>query len=86
MLNDERLSIHRQGKTRFIIFNGILKIGLLSTVLFTLIDYGFEYGLTFSDLSVYLSKNAFWIPFRRFFFGYFIGLFMWRKLEAAAAK
>jgi hypothetical protein len=80
------LSTYEKGKTNFIIFHGILRIGFIFTTILALLDYSWNYGFTLSSLKDYLSSAWFWIIFRCIFFGYFMGLFMWRRIEGLSVK
>ncbi len=67
------------GKGRFILFQGIFKIGVLFAVLTTLGNYLSKYGFTSSQVAEYLlnGETIFNFFFGVIFFGLGMGLFFW---------
>lgn len=80
------LPIHEKGKTHFIIYYGILRIGLFFALGLSLMRLIWDNDFTLSHLKDYLSKEWFWIPFRCLFFGITLGWLWWGRIEESFTK
>ena len=68
-----------KGRGRFILLQGILKVGGTYAILSLVIRYISKYGFTTSKISEYIWKveTIFRLFFEWVFFGFFMGLFFW---------
>jgi|ERR1051325_10371185 hypothetical protein len=77
-----------KGKSRFILSQGILRIGLLVSVLTTVGNYFFQYGFTISKIAEYVLSDE---TIFKFFFGWLLygllmGLLLWNFNEREFRK
>ena len=80
----EAWSVTRQrGKRRFVLLHGILRWGLLWTILVALIECFLKYGFNLSQWGSFLTQEWFWILFRGIVFGVLMGFTLWRNNEKA---
>ena len=73
------LSVRNQDRINFIIMYGILRVGLIFTLIVTFLDYTRDCGFTVSHLKGYLSQEWFLIPFRGIVFGILWGMVTWKR-------
>ena len=70
-----------EGEASFIIHFGVLKVGILFTLFVFSTEYLEKYGLSFSDLSLYVKEKWVFILFRAIVFGALFGYVTWKRNE-----
>lgn len=75
--------IRARGRARFILTEGVLRVGLLYAALLFLLRYFFKYGFTASGAGEYLrgGEPIFQFIFDCLAFGYIMGWLDWREQE-----
>lgn len=77
-----------KGQVRFLLVEGILKLGGMFAILMLVSNYLFDYGFTNSNLADYLSsrKTISDFIYGGLFFGSLMGLFFWYMGEREFKK
>jgi hypothetical protein len=77
-----------RGEGRFILFHGLLRIGLMFAVVKAIGNYFFKYGFTASKVGEYLvsGETIFNFFLEWLYFGLGMGLLLWRLNERELRK